>query len=359
MTGRPVHVKSCARRDAGGLRVTLFGGRDGYAWHMLGRGLASLCLIQRVGSYPGLRRNIPASGRQWSSMGRLDCNGWPRAEARARQQAMGRGLPRHRPVGGYETMCSMRETLEAAIALAPSVPAAQRPRVYLTDWRLDPLRDLSDNNAWKTTRAWTATDTATKDQTAAGLILRMMQAGITVRVMVWYPVTVTGWKSSGWAAHIAGHLYMAQLVREECARLGVADRGIVALDIRVAAPLTATHHYDRCWLFASATSTWPTSAASTGRLRGGTRPMPSARGPTTRRRRPTRPGPAFFLGWRLQSGAAIPGFIWDANWQHRWPMQAGVNYGAVSLIQPYDRPGSDLPEPAFSATTGRAGTIST
>ena len=142
-------------------------------------------------------------------------------------------------IGGYETLSTVVEDLETAIGQAPGLPEGKRGHVYLAGWRVDPLRDLSATNAWGTS-AWTASQTAQVDQTAAGLILRMMSAGIQVRVIVWYPVSVTNF--AGLGAHIDAHFYLARLVRTHCTRLGVADRGIVALDVRVAAPMSAAHH---------------------------------------------------------------------------------------------------------------------
>ena len=54
-------------------------------------------------------------------------------------------------VGGYAAMSAIRDSLELAIteaAAAGNIPG-KCGRVYITDWRFNSLRDLSDNNAWK------------------------------------------------------------------------------------------------------------------------------------------------------------------------------------------------------------------
>jgi hypothetical protein len=48
-------------------------------------------------------------------------------------------------IGGYEAMSAMRESLEAAIAQAKQ---GKKGYVYSANWRLSPLRDLSEDNPW-------------------------------------------------------------------------------------------------------------------------------------------------------------------------------------------------------------------
>jgi phosphatidylserine/phosphatidylglycerophosphate/cardiolipin synthase-like enzyme len=254
-------------------------------------------------------------------------------------------------IGGYETLCSMRDTLEDAIALAPKLPADKRGHVYIADWRLDPLRDLSDRNPWRTTRAWTVNDLAQRDQTAAGLILRMMQAGIRVRVMVWYPVTIS--HKAGMSAHIEAHLYLAKLVEAQCQRLAAPDRGIVALDLRVAAPKTATHHQKTIVIRVGSINVAYVGGVDWAHTR---RDAPDATrtytydptGPND----PSKPVPQF-LGGDWQSGAGMPALFNDAaDRTHRWPKQvmpdaAPVDYTAVSTVSVYEPGGSDLPVAAY------------
>lgn len=58
--------------------------------------------------------------------------------------------------------------------------------------------------------------------------------------MLWYPMTST--IIGNLSRHIDDHKYVADVVRAECDALNDAARGIVALEVRVAGPPTATHH---------------------------------------------------------------------------------------------------------------------
>ena len=146
-------------------------------------------------------------------------------------------------IGGYEALSAMRESLEAAISEAKQ---GKKGYVYIADFRLDPLRDLSDDNPWIIqNRPWNESDSAKKDQTVLGFILRLMQAGINVRILLWLPIRAS--IIVGLGPHISDHVYIAEVVSKECERLSkndpsAKDRGIVALDMRVASPLTSTHH---------------------------------------------------------------------------------------------------------------------
>jgi phosphatidylserine/phosphatidylglycerophosphate/cardiolipin synthase-like enzyme len=150
--------------------------------------------------------------------------------------------------GGYETMSSIRDTFETVIADAKtsSLPFGQRGHVYIAGWRFNPQRDLSVANPWKT-RQWLISDgQAVRDQTALGLVLRLMQAGVRVRIMVWLP-TFVGEQGAG-PAHVEDHFYTARAVAAENIRLAYVHTfdppmGIVALDARVAdGSMAASHH---------------------------------------------------------------------------------------------------------------------
>src|SRR5690242_21035270 len=95
-------------------------------------------------------------------------------------------------VGGYAAMSAIRDTLEKVIADAAKskAPPGSRGHVYFADWRMNAQRDLSDANSW-VTHTWRLTDRATnkRDQTAIGLLLRLMQAGVHVRVLLWLPTS--------------------------------------------------------------------------------------------------------------------------------------------------------------------------
>ncbi len=107
-------------------------------------------------------------------------------------------------------MSAMRESLEAAIAEAEQ---GQKGHVYIADWRLNPLRDLSEDNPWSIqNRPWNEFDSAKRDQTALGLILRLMQAGIRVRILLWMPMTAS--VIAGHGPHMSDHVYIADVVNE-------------------------------------------------------------------------------------------------------------------------------------------------
>jgi phosphatidylserine/phosphatidylglycerophosphate/cardiolipin synthase-like enzyme len=159
-------------------------------------------------------------------------------------------------IGGYAAMSAIRDSLELAITeanAAGNVPG-KCGRVYIADWRFNCLRDLSDANLWKLGPwdSYLTGNQAAADQTAIGLVRRLMQAGILVRVLLWYP-TQTEKKAISLGAHLADHRWAAQLVAAENKRL-MAQRapadgqqiGVVALDMRVAdahfLPTAGAHH---------------------------------------------------------------------------------------------------------------------
>jgi phosphatidylserine/phosphatidylglycerophosphate/cardiolipin synthase-like enzyme len=247
-------------------------------------------------------------------------------------------------IGGYETMSMMVEDLEKAIGQAPGLPEGKRGHVYIAGWRVDPLRDLSATNAWGT-GPWTATQSAQVDQTAAGLILRMMSAGIQVRVIVWYPVSVTNF--AGLGAHIDAHFYLARLVRVHCTRLSAADRGIVALDVRVAGPMSAAHHQKTIVIRVGTVNVAYCGGVDWAFTR---RDAPSMSRPyQSDPADPSKPAPQF-LGGDWQSGTGTPAFVNETNRTHRWPQDNGVDYTAVASVGVFGRPGPDLPDTVYGAT---------
>ncbi len=143
-------------------------------------------------------------------------------------------------VGGFDALGAIREAFEAAIAdagaqSARGVPPGERGHVYITDWLLNGLRDLSETNPWRG-KAWDVKARPDKDQTALGLILRMMSAGIVVRVLLWMPTSL---QATQLAAHAAEHWSMAAAVQDHNARLAAkrssaTPLGVVALDLRTA-----------------------------------------------------------------------------------------------------------------------------
>lgn len=183
--------------------------------------------------------NAPPTGAPWgdgTAMALRQKNNLPPWDANCRVKTL---------VGGYAAMSAMRDSLERIITegSASSKNAGDRGYVYICDWRLNAFRDTSSSNDWFT-GAWTPGSTAKKDQTVIGLILRLMQAGVQVRVLVWLPPTILQD-----ASHIEDHFYIAKMIKAEDARLrkevftSVSKPiGIVALDRRVAGQVAASHH---------------------------------------------------------------------------------------------------------------------
>ena len=118
--------------------------------------------------------------------------GWPggRPAPRSPWDAGSRVTPL---IGGFAALSAMRDAFESAIidATNSAQPLGQRGYVYIVDWLLTPLRDLSEDNPWGGV-SWGQGPYAPpqRDQTAIGMIARMMSAGIKVRVLVWMPTTI-------------------------------------------------------------------------------------------------------------------------------------------------------------------------
>jgi phosphatidylserine/phosphatidylglycerophosphate/cardiolipin synthase-like enzyme len=153
-------------------------------------------------------------------------------------------------VDGLTAMSAMRDALETVIAYANAnvgnlAAGWPRGRVYIAGWRFNCLRDLSVNNAWGTD-PWTAYldgNQATLDQTAMGLVVRLLQAGVMVRIMVWLPTGVQ--QGIVGRAHVVDHFLAADIVRLESSRLstgGGDPLGVVALDTRTAEIWSGSHH---------------------------------------------------------------------------------------------------------------------
>jgi phosphatidylserine/phosphatidylglycerophosphate/cardiolipin synthase-like enzyme len=151
-------------------------------------------------------------------------------------------------IGGDLTMIAMREALEGAIQEARAlelrgIPPGQRGLVYIADWQLNGLRDLSSENPWGG-GPWKPGEEAKVDETALGLIVRLMSAGITVRILLWMPTT-NQWVSMKSLAD--EHWSIAAAVQDHNKTLEdhwqiKQPIGVVSLDLRTAAPLTAALH---------------------------------------------------------------------------------------------------------------------
>ena len=177
---------------------------------------------------------------------------WGSGTAMARRAVEGRdpwddGCRITTHVDGLAAMRAMRETVEAAIrdadrqALA-GIPPGERGQVCLASWQTNPLRDLSEGNPWGV-GPWDPASVATRDQTVLGLVVRMMSAGIVVRILLWMPTRL----QSLWFADFAvAHHNLAAAVQDHDAalrRLWSLDRplGVVALDRRIATPTGSVH----------------------------------------------------------------------------------------------------------------------
>lgn len=152
-------------------------------------------------------------------------------------------------ISGHQALSALRDSLERAIVQAgwlPDRPPGQRGHVYLAYWTMTPQRDLSESNPWGL-GPWKAGQPVRTDQTALGLVLRLMDAGILVRILLWYPRAVTDFIVG--SAHIEDHLYMTRAVRAHNESL-LQDRfagcaqplGVVGMDLRVAESVRPSTH---------------------------------------------------------------------------------------------------------------------
>ncbi len=256
-------------------------------------------------------------------------------------------------IGGYEAMSAMRESLEAAIAQAKQ---GKKGYVYVADWRLNPLRDLSEDNPWIVqNRPWNEADSAKKDQTAIGLILRLMQAGINVRILLWLPMTAS--IIAGLSQHMGDHIYIAEVVSKECERLSKSDpsakdRGIVALDMRVASPMTSTHHQKMMVIRVGDVNVAYCGGVDLAFTR---RDAPDASHPYRYDPNATlddllalmESNPPQFLGGDWQSGINVPQVFDGQNKTHRWPKDTDTIYDVLKDISNPSNPGPDLPKEVY------------
>ncbi len=151
-------------------------------------------------------------------------------------------------LGGDLALSSIRETFEAAISDAErQFKAGGKPgqlgHVYITDWQLNALRDLSSDQPWGNS-PWDPATKVQKDQTAIGFILRMMSAGIVVRLLLWMPNSV---QRKMLEKHADEHWSIAAAVQDHNDTLVALWKlsqpvGVVALDLRTAAPAAASLH---------------------------------------------------------------------------------------------------------------------
>jgi phosphatidylserine/phosphatidylglycerophosphate/cardiolipin synthase-like enzyme len=254
-------------------------------------------------------------------------------------------------IGGFEAMSSMRNDLEDAIKSANQSlsPKGERGYVYIADWRLNALRDLSEGtDPWLDPLDPPPDPSASNanDQTAIGLILRLMQAGIKIRIMIW--LTLPGFKTEwlgGFKPHILDHIYFAKVVENESNRLSSPDKdplGVVALDVRV--PNTkepsASHHQKMMVIRVGDINT----AYCGGVDLAFTRRDAPCDSPAS-----TPASPRFLCGdW--QSGEKIP----DKKFYKGYPRQGGVKYSSINATSPPKKTqGTDLPGHIYGIGTDK------
>lgn len=238
------------------------------------------------------------------------------------------GCTATRFVNSYAAMCDIRDAVKKAIGDA-------KGHVYIAGWRFNPQRDLSDGNSWDL-GSWKAAAAAQSDETIIGLVLRMMQAGIKVRILVWLPTVLTA-LFGGLDPHAVDHYWLAGIINKENDRLnkahGWADVGVVGLDIRTADNHIAAAHHQKLIVIRAPS----VNAAYCGGVDMA----------FTRREAPSSAA-AFqadaFLAGDWQSGDDVP-VPTDG-----WPHQAGVSYDSVDGGQfgpGQSGNGSDLPENVY------------
>jgi phosphatidylserine/phosphatidylglycerophosphate/cardiolipin synthase-like enzyme len=256
-------------------------------------------------------------------------------------------------IGGYEALSAMRESLEAAIFEAKQ---GKKGYVYIADFRLNPLRDLSDDNPWIIqNRPWNESDSSIKDQTMLGFILRLMQAGINVRILLWLPIKAS--IIAGLGSHISDHFYIAEVVSKECERLSkndpsAKDRGVVALDLRVASPLTSTHHQKMMVIRVGDVNVAYCGGVDLAFTR---RDTPDGKHPYVYDPNATlddllvlmQSNPPQFLGGDWQSGKNVPHVFDGEDKTHRWPKSLDTIYDALKEVSGPLRPEPDLPKEVY------------
>ncbi|MFC9969725.1 phospholipase D-like domain-containing protein [Spirillospora sp. NPDC127200] len=172
------------------------------------------------------------------------------ARAQRRQKPWDEGNRVTPFIGGGETLAAIRDCLEAAINEAEvelsTAPPGRRGHVYIADWLLNGLRDLSEDNAWGVGPWKDHTGNVAKDQTALGLIGRLMAAGVKVRVLVWMPTSTQGLMTGPQnRQHAALAAAIEELNAALCAKSGWAAAdpiGVCALDLRTAPSISSSLH---------------------------------------------------------------------------------------------------------------------
>jgi phosphatidylserine/phosphatidylglycerophosphate/cardiolipin synthase-like enzyme len=254
-------------------------------------------------------------------------------------------------IGGYAAMVEIRTVLEQAISDAQATGKnpgdADLGHVYIAGWRLNAQRDLSDN----VVRWPPAQPTVPADQTALGLIFRLLQAGVRVRVLVWLPTWIE--TPGAGHAHVEDHYFSAEAIAAEVTRLegqfpalAAGDPlGVMALDARTAEGSVAGTHHQKMMVISGLNGN---DVAFVGGVDLG----------FTRRDAPASDGTGNAAtaadGWNAgdwQSGDGIP--QWKGN-PGVWPPQAhGVEYSALNGVSLPEHPPQDSDLPKTDKDTGK------
>lgn len=227
-------------------------------------------------------------------------------------------------LNSYAAMADMRDSLIDAIGAASGY-------VLITGWRLNSQRDLSDINDWGLS-SWAGFGSAKSDETIMGLILRLMQAGIRVRILVWFP-TFLAELGGSLEPHVHDHAYAWDILRRENERLASTgkpnDLGLLGLDIRTSG-IAGAHHQKMMVIRCGGVNVAYCGGVDFA---------------FTRREAPTTYNayqPNTFLDGDWQSADGIP------KPTDYWPKQTGVDYTSVLAADlPTVIPGEDLPKDVY------------
>jgi phosphatidylserine/phosphatidylglycerophosphate/cardiolipin synthase-like enzyme len=231
-------------------------------------------------------------------------------------------------IGGFAAMTAICSSLETVITEASGKTAGQCGHVYIAGWRLDALRDLSSTNGWGTS-SWKGYTTANIDQTAIGLFFRLLDAGVKLRILVWYPNSI---EENSFLQHCKEHYYLYSAIQQKSSDIakngGPSGLGIVALDTRTGSDF-GTHHQKMIVIRGAAA----TQVAYCGGvdLAFTRRDAPAAMSATSSQT-------AAFLGGDWQSGEGMPPL-------GAWPLQSGPAYPSVAQgAIPNGTVSTDLPD---------------
>ncbi|MCK9442396.1 MAG: phospholipase D-like domain-containing protein [Methanothrix sp.] len=182
-----------------------------------------------------------------------------------------------------------------------------------------------------------------------------MQAGINVRILLWLPIKAS--IVAGLGPHMSDHFYIAEVVSKECERLSkndpsAIDRGIVALDLRVASPITSTHHQKMMLIRVGDVNVAYCGGVDLAFTR---RDAPDAIHPYVYDPSATlddllvlmESSPPQFLGGDWQSGKNIPPVFDIQDKTHRWPRSLDTIYDALRDVSKPSHPEPDLPKEVY------------